>query len=63
MDHQSLNRDDGYDRMSCMLAADELAPQRHGCAARDGYLVRNYKLLSAKKAARHRRSHGPGFLV
>ena len=39
----SLNRDDGYDRMiSMMLAGDELLPDDEGALAATGYLGRNW---------------------
>ncbi|MEO6810548.1 MAG: DUF1549 and DUF1553 domain-containing protein [Isosphaeraceae bacterium] len=47
---ESINRDQGYDRMVLeMLAADEAAPEDRDALRATGYLVRNYKLLSREK--------------
>jgi Protein of unknown function (DUF1553)/Protein of unknown function (DUF1549) len=47
---ESLNRDEGYDRMIvAMLAADEAFPDDASELRATGYLVRNYKLLSREK--------------
>ena len=46
----SLNRDQGYDRMILeMLAADELAPEDPEALRATGFLVRNYKMLSREQ--------------
>ena len=47
---ESLNTDQGYDRMlEEMLAGDELAPEDPTVLTATGYLVRNWKLLSREK--------------
>jgi len=47
---ESLNRDQGYDRMILeMLAADELAPEDTNALRATGFLVRNYKMLSREQ--------------
>ena len=47
---ESLNADQGYDRMLVeMLAADELAPEDTNALRATGFLVRNYKMLSREQ--------------
>jgi hypothetical protein len=47
---ESLNADQGYDRMVLeMLAADELAPLDTNALRATGFLVRNYKMLSREQ--------------
>ena len=47
---ESLNDDEGYDRMVLeMLAADEVSPEDTNTLRATGYLVRNYKMLSREQ--------------
>lgn len=47
---ESINRDQGYDRMLVqMLAADELAPLDPDALRATGFLVRNFKMLSREQ--------------
>jgi hypothetical protein len=47
---ESLNADNGYDRMLLeMLAADELCPNDDGALRATGFLVRNFKSLSREQ--------------